>query len=57
MHELGHYDGDPECFPFEIRFIDCCEAHGRELAKKNCKYYFQDYIECARKWKQVNWFP
>lgn len=51
--QVGHHDGNMRCFPFQLRWIDCCEAYGREMAKVKCKYLFQDFIECAKGWKQV----
>ncbi|ODN05298.1 NADH dehydrogenase [ubiquinone] iron-sulfur protein 5 [Orchesella cincta] len=49
---VGFHDGDDKCFPFQLRWIDCCEAYGREMAKEKCKYLYQDFIECSRCWKQ-----
>lgn len=49
---IGHHDGD-DCFPFQLRWIDCCEAYGRDMGRVKCKYLYQDMIECSRKWKQV----
>jgi len=49
---IGHQDGNEECLPFQLRYIDCCEAYGNVQCRQKCKYYYQDYVECATQWKQ-----
>jgi hypothetical protein len=49
---VGHWDMG-ECAPFELNFLDCMEAYGHTKGEEKCSLYFQDFMECTQKWKQV----
>jgi len=34
--------------------LDCYEAYGQKRAPEKCKLLYQDFSECAYKWKQLS---
>jgi len=50
---IGQHDYGP-CLPFQLRLLDCMEAYGGVQGKQKCKLLYEDFTECAIKWKQVS---
>jgi len=48
---LGHWN--TKCGDYELRFLDCLEAHGPIQGEEKCKFYFQDFQECTQAFKQM----
>ncbi|CAG7824638.1 unnamed protein product [Allacma fusca] len=50
---IGFHEGT-ECEDMEMNMLDCYEAMGPVKGREYCKLYFQDFMECSRKWKQLH---
>ncbi|XP_021965596.1 NADH dehydrogenase [ubiquinone] iron-sulfur protein 5 [Folsomia candida] len=42
-----------QCVPFNLRWLDCLQAHGAFQGKKKCKFLYQDFAECVGQYKQL----